>query len=458
MKNLNICWAGQRVSDAVSLLDRLNVSMIVSCDYGQTGEAIRNRRRIPIISFEERLQCRKQLSVPFINHAFREILASQEFLSATQKTGPLTILPYANRPSLERLAMERRWRVLGPSVALRQDFDDKRLSRAIFQSLNIPLVACRQMPFRKLEAEIGRSRPEAPLVVKNPFSNSGAGVYLVHGPEDLSQISDEAKTGEFELLVEPFVDSYSLNVNAVASAHGTIIAPVSLQIIGADSCCSNPFGYCGNDFASVSLAPEAVRQACYDITDRLGEVMARRGYRGVFGVDFLTDSAGVVHPVEFNARFQNSTTLIDALLIEAGRPTIAELHVLACLDAEEDLRQRAGLLCEPPVASQVIVHNRRDAPFVKIAGAVREGVYRWDDASRELEYRRDALSIRECSGDEILIGSSLPPSGFKVERRAVLCRIQSRQRFLSDDLRGLRPAITNCALALERDLALEAVE
>ncbi|MGH9938182.1 MAG: ATP-grasp domain-containing protein [Blastocatellia bacterium] len=458
MKNLSLCWAAPRASDAINLLDRFNLALIVCCDHSQTAEAINSRRRIPVISYERKLQCRRRMSISMINHAFGEMFASQEFLSAARESAPLTIMPYGVFPSLEQAAKDGQWRMLAPDAALRNSLDDKRHARAIFQSLNVPLVACRQMMFCDLEAELRRSPPETPLVVKYPFSDSGSQIYLVNGTDDLSQIAEEAKTGEIDLLVEPFLDSYSLNTNAVATPQGTILAPASLQIIGASDYARNPFKFCGNDFASAALAPDAVRQKCYDITDRLGELLVRRGYLGVFGVDFIADSQGEVYPVEINPRFQNSTPLVDTLMAEAGLPTLAELHALAYLGGEEELRRRVGLLCDPPAASQLVVYNRSEPPFVKITGAVREGIYRWDDESRKLEYRRGALSIKECSGDEIFIGSGLPPSGFKVERAAKLCRVQSRQRFLSDDLRRLRPSIANCALALETDLALETVE
>jgi len=458
LKKLNLCWAGTRASDAVNLLDRFNLAIIVSCDHSQTGEAINGKRGIPVISYERRMQYRRRMSMSLTNHAFGEMFESQEFLSAAAGAIPLTILPYGSFPSLERVAKDRQWRMLAPDVALRDFLDDKRHARAIFQSLDIPLVPCRQMLFCDLEAELRRSPPETPLVVKYPFSDSGSRIYLVNGADDLSQIAEEAKTGEVDLLVEPFLDSYSLNTNAVATRQGTILAPVSLQIIGAGDYASSPFKFCGNDFASTALAPDAVRQTCYDITDRLGELLVRRGYLGVFGVDFIADPQGGVYPVEINPRFQNSTALVDTLLAEAGLPILAELHALAYLGGEEELRRRVGLLLNPPAASQMIIYNRSESPFFRITGAAREGIYHWDDESRKLEYRREALSIKECSGDEILIGSGLPPSGFRVERAVKLCRVQSRQRFLSDDLRRLRPSIVNCALALETELALETID
>ncbi len=458
MKKHNLCWVGQRVSDVVGFLDRLEIGLIISCDYGQTGEKIRDNLRIPIISNEQKLQYRKRMSVPQINDAFGAIFASREFLLMAGEMAQLTILPYANRPSLEHAAEERDWQILGAKPLLRNTFGDKRQSRAIFQTLNIPLTPCRMMAFRDLEAELSRRPIESPLVVKHPFSDAGSGIYLVREAGDLSLIGEETRHGEIDLLVEPYVDSYSINVNAVATPHGTIIAPVSLQIIGADECPGRPFRFCGNDFASASDVPNVVKQKCYEITDRLGELMAGRGYTGVFGVDFIANSQRMVFPVEINARFQNSTQLADALLAEADLPTLAELHTLAYIGGESELRRRAGLLCDYLKASQLIIYNRRETPFVRITGDVLEGAYSWDDDSLRLERLRDALSIRDCREDEILIGSSLPPPGFIVERATTLCRIQSRQRFLSKDLRRLRLSVNNCALALERDLALEAVE
>jgi D-alanine-D-alanine ligase-like ATP-grasp enzyme len=455
MKNLNLCWAGHRASDAMSFLDQLNVSLIVSCDYGQTGAALERDRRIPVFSHERRQGYRRSLSIPKINSAFEELTVLSEFLHAARRLEPLAILPYANRPALAQVAAEEKWRVLAPSPDLRDYFSDKRRAREIFQSLNVPLVDCRQMMFRDLEAEVRRGGLRSPRVVKHPFSESGSGIYLVTGPDDLDQISEEAKAGAIDLLVEPFLDCYSINVNGVATPYGSILAPVSLQIIGADCCATGRFKFCGNDFASAALIPDRVKQKCYDIADRLGALMASRGYLGLFGVDFVADSSGV-YPVEINARFQNSTSLIDSLMAEAGIPTLGELHALTFLGEELELRRRVGLLCDPPAGSQIIVYNRREHPFVRLTGATTEGIYRWDDKARRLQFLRDAISINEAKGDEILIGGSLPQTGFRVEREAALCRIQGRRRFLGDDLRQLTPSIADCALALEKELAMEA--
>jgi len=209
---------------------------------------------------------------------------------------------------------------------------------------------------------------KGPQVLRASYTSGGAGVVLVEKPEDI----DEQWLRQPDALVSvaPFLSrAVPVNVGACVFPSGTVtVHPGSLQLIGIPSCTTRRFGYCGNDLAAFGALPPIAIGQMDCMTRLVGRWLARQGYLGAFGVDYLvdveTDDAGTVFFAEINPRFQGSTSLTTSATADAGRVDLMLDHLSAFLGIEPAAGEVAITLTEwqsalPPLA-QIIVHNRAE--------------------------------------------------------------------------------------------------
>lgn len=105
-----------------------------------------------------------------------------------------------------------------------------------------------------------------------------------------------------------------------ASGAGTDLFLASRQLVGWKPCRGAEFAWCGSITRRLPGAVTAV-------VERLGRhVAAEAGLLGLFGIDFLLDDEGRVHPLEVNPRPTASMELWE----RSGAGSIAASHLTAC--------------------------------------------------------------------------------------------------------------------------------
>ncbi|MFP7755769.1 ATP-grasp domain-containing protein [Thermodesulfobacteriota bacterium B35] len=84
-----------------------------------------------------------------------------------------------------------------------------------------------------------------------------------------------------------------------------------------------------------SILPRQITARLREYTRRVGRLMGREGYRGIFGCDYLVDADMRVHFVEINARKQGTTLEFCYALeqiLPPGSPSLPELEYHAVLE------------------------------------------------------------------------------------------------------------------------------
>ena len=150
--------------------------------------------------------------------------------------------------------------------------------------------------------------------------------------------------------VARLIDGRPGTVNAVVDHAGaTLVTAPIVQVTGVAWLTPFRMGSCGNDFTWRPAPHPGGGPA--EIVRRLGPVLAARGYRGHFGVDFVVEdtAAGpVTWLIEINPRITASMALYSA-----WRPALAQAHLEAVEGRELSVR---GAL-EPLRGGQLIAHN-----------------------------------------------------------------------------------------------------
>lgn len=214
------------------------------------------------------------------------------------------------------------------------------------------------------------------MVARNTTGSGGADVFEFSSIEEFEQ--NRPRHRDHFVGVARFVaDAAPLNVNACVYHDGSVaVFGVSYQLIGISGLTRRRFGFGGNDYLAASSIPENALASIAKSTTSVGHWLGSRGYRGVFGIDFLLEAETPLI-TEVNARFQASTPICAGINIELGMPDPMSEHVAAFIglsapkmpdlvEQGRSVRHAAGAV---PIA-HVMHRNVREADvFVHLTGA-----------------------------------------------------------------------------------------
>jgi glutathione synthase/RimK-type ligase-like ATP-grasp enzyme len=187
------------------------------------------------------------------------------------------------------------------------------------------------------------------VVVQPPRGFAGRKTWRVRSQERWREIVQEL--GRRKARVARYVAGRPGTLNAVVDSGGRVVASAPIvQVTGDERLTPYRLGSCGNDFVW-RPAPHP-GEAALDLARRLGPVLAARGYRGHFGVDFVFDGT-TCWLIEVNARLTASLALM-----ASWDSTLLREHLAALRGEPIEPRQ-----LPPIVGGQLIRLNTTDGPL-----------------------------------------------------------------------------------------------
>lgn len=186
--------------------------------------------------------------------------------------------------------------ILGPNPDIATMLDDKATQVTLFESLDLPRNNTR------IFETIANMKQEAvlPAFVSPAFGSGGAESKVVYRTEDF-------ETFEYGLRVAnkngPFVCSRLItNIDISPNASAIVVGSNDTRVICVTDQILRDNMYLGNIFPSRASAP--IVQKIEEITKKVGDHLSGIGFRGLFGIDFIVDTAGVIYTVDLNPRRQ----------------------------------------------------------------------------------------------------------------------------------------------------------
>ncbi len=431
---------------------------IVCCDHGADHEQMLRNGTRRVISLEKEMGFHADWSTDDLDRIpamgqFRSFTAAAA-REASAET-PLIVMPFKNTHGIDALRDERVM-VMAPPHHLVHEFDSKISLLRILRECGIeqiPGEVVRREEFS--EAKFGEltRRYGAKLVAQVAFGSGGSGTYFVSTKEELDGIFAK----EAELKISRFIEGPSFNGQAVVvetdEGPSTIAFNPSFQIIGLPQLSDWPSYYCGNDYTGAVeyLGPGGVEQYL-DIMRRMGNLMAREGWKGIFGADLIwSEAERKMYVLEINPRMQASTSYLHMLMEQRGEPGIGVYHMLAFL-AERPLP--ASLARDRLIGgvrgSHVLVNNRSGAD-VTVRGDLSAGTYRFNGKMELLEPHY----WREVGSEDYLVTCGVPKRGTRVQNHGTILKVYSGQPALDRDERALTPGFANVVQKVYETLALE---
>ncbi|UCD91169.1 MAG: ATP-grasp domain-containing protein [Desulfobacterales bacterium] len=442
MKNCQGVWAwvGQRGIDAFTIQDFAPVEAVFCCDYGEGYSKLWGNESL--FSVEKDLGRRENWGNQDLEKLWEGVTRERIDRYIENVQAPINTVCYR---SIEVLEKDRRFRVLAPSIALKDRFDNKFYQLELFARLGIktPTTFVRQlgeMSFTETSDYL-----DGPFVVQPPVGSSGENTYIIKDRIEFDRVK-EILGPDQHVKVSKYLPVPSLNGHCVVlhtrkGLHAMAVCP-SVQIVGAHHCTNRAEIYCGNDFTAASSISEAVRENICTIMEDVGLYMGRKGFLGIFGMDFLLDDDQVL-ALEINPRFQGSTMLLSLLQLEREEVPLAALHVMQFMGLVEGLSQEFLMQLGreyriPYSGAHLIVHNLKGtsccAEYV-----LKSGIHTLENDTIEM-IRSGTTYCDVKSPREWCILGNLPLPDTEVCQDARLAMVHTSKSILDSNLQQLLPS------------------
>lgn len=293
-------------------------------------------------------------------------------------------------------------------------------------------------------AAISASLQSSKIVIQTHNSHTGEGTYIIGS--DIEWMELAKKLGRQSVKFSRFLSGDTWTINGCIVGDQVLVHGLSYQFTGIPELTSLATSTIGNDWSYAQTLPTTIIEKIFTITQKLGELLAKQNYRGLFGVDVLIDTVGNAWLLEVNARQTANIAMQSYLEREQSSWPLAAGHVLAFIKPEAQPQityQQTDLR-----GAQLL--NRAKSDLATTA-AVTTGKYRlqsdnsaidWhtlerkdnviyldEEQDKPLIFRGEAYNINQCSDAEFIILAGSPDS---YQFNSELCRLQIKQGLINN--------------------------
>jgi hypothetical protein len=303
----------------------------------------------------------------------------------------------------EDICKELGYDLILPAASLRQHLDSKIVTTRLGNEAgapSVPNVLTRVDDWAGLRAVAEKAGLGDELVVQTPYGDSGKTTFFISSEADWKKHSADI-VGE-EIKVMRRINNRPVAVEAVLTRCGTIVGPFMSELIGYKRLTPSRGGWCGNEMFPEVLTGESRRTAT-QLVRRLGDRLAKEGYRGFFEVDVLVDTdTGEVYLGELNPRISGASSITNVTAGAYADVPLFLFHILEYMNVDfdldvDDINERWEELASADVWSQMVMKETDDI-VQRLTSTPRTGQYSLD-SSGGLVFRRAALDWHQLQNE-----------------------------------------------------------
>ena len=238
----------------------------------------------------------------------------------------------------EDICKELGYDLILPPASLRQHLDSKIVTTQLGNEAgapSVPNVLTRVDDWAGLQRAAEKAGLGDELVVQTPYGDSGKTTFFISSEADWRKHSTDI-VGE-EIKVMRRINNRPVAVEAVLTRCGTIVGPFMSELIGYKRLTPSRGGWCGNEMFPEVLTGESRRTAT-QLVRRLGDRLAKEGYRGFFEVDVLVDTdTGEIYLGELNPRISGASSITNVTAGAYADVPLFLFHILEYMNVDFDL-------------------------------------------------------------------------------------------------------------------------
>jgi hypothetical protein len=274
----------------------------------------------------------------------------------------------------------------------------------------LPLTDFLNKDFTEIQKRWKRS-----VVVQPADYEVSGGTMFVHSQEDLEKAKANIQTERFKRVqlvkLTPFVTGNALSMLGCATDQGVLTSTLQLQLVDVpESLHGHPASghFFGHDWGFKNWNDSTELQG-QKIVESIGHWLHRRGYRGIFGIDFIYDhTSDELFPLECNPRFTGTIPIYSQLNLMAGVPPIDFFTLVSYLKIPIKFDFNAvneAWKKHMDVSHVAIVPYGLETMKIPLA----TGIYTYDEKEKSMEFLRPGAFLHELKNDrEFIIIDTIP--------------------------------------------------
>jgi len=303
----------------------------------------------------------------------------------------------------EELCEELGYDLILPAASLREHLDSKIVTTQLGNEAgapSVPNVLTRVDSWAGLRNAAEKAGLGDELVVQTPYGDSGKTTFFISSEADWRKHSDDIVGQEIKVMRR--INNRPVAVEAVLTRCGTIVGPFMSELIGYKKLTPARGGWCGNEMFPEVLTGES-RRIATQLVRRLGDRLAKEGYRGFFEVDVLVDTdTNEIYLGELNPRISGASSITNVTAGAYADVPLFLFHILEFMNIDFDLdvdeiNERWEELASADVWSQMVMKETDDV-VQRLTATPRTGQY-YLDSTGELVFRRPALDWHQLQNE-----------------------------------------------------------
>jgi hypothetical protein len=315
---------------------------------------------------------------------------------------PKVVMVFFNSET-EDICKDLGYDLILPAASLRERLDSKIVTTQLGNEAgapSVPNVLTRVDDWAGLQKAAEKAGLGDELVVQTPYGDSGKTTFFISSEADWRKHSADI-VGE-EIKVMRRINNRPVAVEAVLTRCGTVVGPFMSELIGYKRLTPARGGWCGNEMFPEVLTGES-RRIATELVRRLGDRLAKEGYRGFFEVDVLVDTdTGEVYLGELNPRISGASSITNVTAGAYADVPLFLFHILEYMNVDFDLdvdeiNERWEELASGDLWSQMVMKETDDI-VQRLTATPSTGQYSLD-SSGALVFRRAALDWHQLQNE-----------------------------------------------------------
>jgi len=278
----------------------------------------------------------------------------------------------------EQICRELGYTLILPPDSLRRRLDSKIVTTQLGNEAgapSVPNVLGRADSYEQLHTLSTGHGLGTDLVVQTPYGDSGKTTFFIAAQADWDTYAENIIGHELKVMKR--INNKAAAVEACITRHGTIVGPFMTDLTGYPELTPYKGGWCGNDLFPEALS-EAQRTTAIGHVRRMGDRLAKEGYKGFLEIDVLVDlDTDEVYLGELNPRISGASSMTNVTAGAYADVPLFLFHLLEFMDVDyridvEEINERWRELAAVDVWAQLIMKEPSDS-VERILAAPRTG-------------------------------------------------------------------------------------
>lgn len=394
LKAQPLFFFSREVERAIGLEDYLENYYIVCIEDNYITDQLKANQKNIYSANKERISIESNSTLELINTS-----TVQDYIKSITKGNSFYVQLFQFNKPIELKVKGLNGKLVNNPSELNRFFEDKFNQYAILKENNITIpkgivIDSSKTNYAELAVQLGNS-----FVIQLDRAHTGSGTFFISATEDWEEFSKNYNGNTIKAT--ELIEGEAYTINACITKKGTFISGLQYQITGYSELTPGRGSTVGNDWSYGSSQLAAYNTKLQQTVNQIAEIMKDKGYKGLFGIDFIINDKGIF-VIEINARQTANIPMQTRLELQADLVPLSLLHLAEFLDIEIPIQPSE---IKPLEGSQVFLRAKNDS--FKINFDLKGGIYRLqsDDSSidwQKMQLKEGVIQIDE-NGDKPLV-------------------------------------------------------